>query len=89
MNTDERIMLMNDIIQMVVTYLEEQKQINEEALKPYEREIPTMDVDVEIKKMRETECFRLRDRNNELSRHIAVIKRMVPPLPKSKPIDKK
>lgn len=81
MNTNEKLQFMNAVIKMVVDYLEDEKAINDAALKPYEDVSPVMDTDPEIKKMREIEAMQLRAKNRELSRHIAVIKRMVPPVP--------
>jgi len=61
----------------IVEYLEEEKSINEKALTSYEPK-PIQDDDAEIRRMREKESIKLRDRIIELSRHIAVIKRMYP-----------
>lgn len=61
----------------ILEYLEEQKSINEDALSAYEPK-PIQDDDPEIRRMREKEAIKLRDRISELKRHIAVIKRMVP-----------
>lgn len=61
----------------IIDYLEEQKGINEDALKAYEPK-PIQDEDAEMRRMREKEAIILRDRVTELKRHIAVIKRMFP-----------
>lgn len=61
----------------IVEYLEEEKTINERALASYEPK-PIQEDDAEIRRMREKEAIKLRDRITELSRHIAVIKRMFP-----------
>lgn len=61
----------------IIDYLEEQKSINEDALKAYD-DGPIMDSDSEIRAMRERERIKLRDRTYELKRHIDVIKRMYP-----------
>ncbi len=61
----------------IVKYLEEEKTINEHALKAYEPK-PIAETDAEIRILREKEAIKLRDRITELSRHIAVIKRMFP-----------
>lgn len=61
----------------IVAYLEEEKTINEKALTSYEPK-PIQEDDAEIRRMREKEAIKLRDRITELSRHIAVIKRMYP-----------
>jgi len=61
----------------IVAYLEEEKGINEDALKAYEPAI-IQDSDPEMRILREKEAIKLRDRITELKRHIAVIKRMFP-----------
>ncbi len=61
----------------ILDYLETEKSINEEALKAYEPK-PIQDDDAEIRRMREHEAIKLRDRVTELKRHIEVIKRMYP-----------
>lgn len=72
---NEKLQIMNDTKQLILDYLVEQAEINATALKSYEND--TLDkYDPEIKKMRETEAIKLRDRIYELNRHIAVIKRM-------------
>lgn len=69
-----------ELIQMrdnILDYLEQQKGINEDALKAYD-ENAIQDSDNEIRRMREREAIKLRDRIYELKRHIEVIKRMYP-----------
>lgn len=61
----------------ILEYLNEEKTINEKALLAYEPK-PIQEQDAEIRIMREKEAIKLRDRITELSRHIAVIKRMFP-----------
>lgn len=61
----------------ILEYLNEEKTINEKALLAYEPK-PIAEQDSEIRIMREKEAIKLRDRITELSRHIAVIKRMFP-----------
>lgn len=61
----------------ILEYLEEEKTINEKALLAYEPK-PIAEQDAEIRILREREAIKLRDRITELSRHIAVIKRMYP-----------
>ncbi len=61
----------------ILEYLEEEKTINEKALLAYEPK-PIVEQDAEIRILREKEAIKLRDRITELSRHIAVIKRMYP-----------
>jgi hypothetical protein len=77
LTTKEKIDLMKEVNKIVVDYLMEQKDICEDALKAYEP-LPIQDSDPEVRRMRETEAIKLRDRSSELKRHIAVIKRMVP-----------
>ncbi len=61
----------------ILDYLENEKSINEDALRAYE-DGPIQDTDSEIRIMREKERIKLRDRIYELKRHIEVIKRMYP-----------
>ena len=61
--------------QNVINYLQDQLEINQAALNAYDNDA-IKDNDTEIRKMREIEAIKLRDRVNELSRHIAVVKRM-------------
>lgn len=68
---------MAEIKKNIIEYLEEEKTINENALKAYDS-APIQDSDPEIRKMREMEAIKLRDRIHELNRHIAVIKKMIP-----------
>ena len=68
---------MAEVKKNIVDYLQEEMKINADALKSYdERDNPIQNADAEIKKMREIEAIKLRDRIHELNRHIAVIKRM-------------
>ncbi|WP_346318198.1 hypothetical protein [Chitinophaga sp. YIM B06452] len=76
MTNNEKVLFMEEIKKIVIGYLEEQRDINIDALQAYAN--PLQDDDPEVKRMRETEAIRLRDRVNELKRHIAVIKRMIP-----------
>lgn len=70
----------NQLLQMrdqIIDYLEKEKSMNEDALRAYEPQaIP--DDDAEVRRMREREAIKLRDRVFELKRHIEVIKRMYP-----------
>ena len=74
MSSYKELLKMRDTI---IEYLEKEKSINEDALQAYE---PTsiQDSDNEIRRMREREAIKLRDRIYELKRHIEVIKRMYP-----------
>lgn len=77
LKTHEKLNLMAEIKKKIIDYLEEEKSICEDALKAYDPQ-PIQDNDPEIRIMREREAIKLRDRSNELKRHIAVIKRMFP-----------
>lgn len=77
MTTDEKLRLMAEIKANIIDYLQEELTINAQALKTYDdRDNPIQNSDTEVKKIREIEAVKLRDRIHELSRHIAVIKRM-------------
>lgn len=77
MKTEEKIKVMNEVKQGIIDYLQEQLTINSDALRTYdERETPIINSDQEIKRMREIEAIKLRDRIHEITRHISVIKRM-------------
>lgn len=77
MNSNEKIAFMNEVATNIIQYLEGQKDIVDNALKAYDPN-PLIDGDRDVRQMRETEAIKLRDRTNELSRHIAVIKAMYP-----------
>lgn len=77
-STEEKLKIMAEIKQNIIDYLQEELTINSTALKAYDNSAnPIQDSDAEIKKIREIEAIKLRDRIHELSRHIAVIKRML------------
>jgi len=77
LTTPEKIQLMKEVKSNIIDYLQEELKINSDALKSYdEASNPIQNADTEIKKMREIEAIKLRDRIHELNRHIAVIKRM-------------
>lgn len=78
MDTEEKLALMAEIKQTIVDYLQDEVKINTDALKAYEGDQTIQDQDATIRRMRETEAIKLRDRIYELNRHIAVIKRMFP-----------
>lgn len=80
MNKNEKVEFMNEVASSIINYLEGQKTIVEHALHAYDPN-PLIDNDRDIRQMRELEAIKLRDRLNELSRHIAVVKAMYP-LPK-------
>ncbi|QYS85420.1 hypothetical protein JJC03_09230 [Flavobacterium oreochromis] len=66
-----------EMVTTIISYLDDEKVINENALKAYENN-SLLDTDSDIRILREKEAIKLRDRITELSRHIAVIKRMFP-----------
>jgi len=68
---------MKEIVSNIISYLENEKSINEDALAAYDPQ-PIQDSDPEIRRMREREAIKLRDRTIELKRHISVIKKMYP-----------
>lgn len=74
METLKHLLAMRD---QIINYLEKEKSINEDALQAYDSG-GIMDSDVSIRRMREREAIKLRDRIYELKRHIEVIKRMYP-----------
>lgn len=78
METKEKLKLMSDIRQTVIDYLTDEQKINGDALKAYDTTIPGLESDPEIKRMREIEAMKLRDRVHQLNSYIAVIKRMIP-----------
>lgn len=61
----------------ILKCLEGQRDIAIDALAAY-NDGPIADSDAELRRMREVEAIRLRDRVSELKRHIAVIKQMYP-----------
>lgn len=78
MKTEDKLKIMADTKKPIVDYLQEQLNIERDALKSYEdlsSPINSND-DPEIKKLRESEAIKIRDRIYQLKRHIAVIKRM-------------
>ncbi|WP_182995297.1 hypothetical protein [Pelobium manganitolerans] len=71
---------MTEVKQTIIDYLTEELHINTQALASYEGgddPIKNRETSDEIKKMREIEAIKLRDRIHETTRHIAVIKRMI------------
>ncbi|SHK93209.1 hypothetical protein SAMN05444266_101629 [Chitinophaga jiangningensis] len=78
MESSAKVMFMVEVRQIVIDYLQEELGINSIALKAYDSDSPIQNGDAEIKRMREIEAIKLRDRIHELTRHIAVIKRMIP-----------
>ncbi len=77
MDTNDKLKLMDEVKKNILAYLQEEVTINTNALKAYEeRDNPIQNSDAEVKRMREIEAIKLRDRIYELNRHIAVINRM-------------
>jgi hypothetical protein len=76
MDAKEKLQIMAEVQRTVIDYLQDEVKINSDALRAYDT--PITDSDSEVRKMREIEAIKLRDRINELNRHIAVIKRMYP-----------
>jgi len=79
MEANEKLKLMVEAGRTVIDYLQDEIGINTIALKAYEPNAMDDDKrDKEVQKLREVQAMILRDRIAELSRHIAVIKRMYP-----------
>lgn len=79
METNEKVKYMAEVTRTVVDYFQDQLSINSDALKAYEpNPMEDGNRDPEVKRYREVQAMILRDRINEISRHIAVIKRMYP-----------
>jgi polyhydroxyalkanoate synthesis regulator phasin len=79
LSTEEKLKFMAEVQRSVVDYLQDEIKINTDALKAYEpNSIDDVNRDPDVKRIREIEAIKLRDRITELSRHIAVIKRMYP-----------
>lgn len=80
MNTEEKLKLMAEIKSNIIDYLTGELKINTDALKAYDNaaSAPIQENDPEIKKMREIEAIKLRDRIHQLTSYIAVIKLMIP-----------
>jgi polyhydroxyalkanoate synthesis regulator phasin len=79
LSTEEKLKFMAEVQRSVVDYLTDEININTNALKAYEpNAMDDVNRDPDVKRIREIEAIKLRDRITELSRHIAVIKRMYP-----------
>jgi hypothetical protein len=71
--------IMAEVRKSVIDYLQDELEVNTAALKAYDpNAIDDEKRDPEVKRYREIEAIKLRDRVNELTRHIKVIKRMYP-----------
>ena len=75
--SNEKIDWMNATVKPIIEYLEDQKDIYEDALRAYEPQ-SIQDTDAEVRRMREIEAIKLRYLAQELRKHISVIKRMIP-----------
>lgn len=75
--SNENYKLLIEMRDSIIDYLQEEAEINSKALSAYEDK-PFQDSDRELKRMREIEAIKLRDRVNQIQRHISVIKRMFP-----------
>ncbi len=76
--TNETKLIMAQAKDSIINYLTEELNRNTDTLKQYEGDKLLPDsTNVEVLKMREIEAIKLRDRIYELSRHIAVINRMI------------
>lgn len=69
---------MQEVIRPVIEYLEGEKEVYESALQAYTSDSPIDSLDSEVKKMREIEAIKLREKITDLNKHIKVIKLMVP-----------
>lgn len=76
MNSNEIMQVMNEMKTKFLNYLQDELSINDAALKSYDNDSAILGSDTDIRKIREIEAMKLRDRIHELNRHIAVIKRM-------------
>lgn len=79
MDLNEKINLMAEVQRTVVDYLQDELKINTDALKAYEpNPLDDEKRDAKVKEWREIQAMILRDRISEITKHIAVIKRMYP-----------
>jgi hypothetical protein len=76
MTKEEKLRFMAEVKQNVLNYLQDELEVNTAALKSYEDRESVINGDDQIKRMREIEAMKLRDRIHELNRHIKVINRM-------------
>lgn len=74
---EEIIRIMKSAVSPIISYLEEQKDIYDDALRAYDP-VTLEDPDPELRRMREIEAIKLRTLSSEMRRHIAVIKLMSP-----------
>lgn len=72
MTTEEKMETIMEVKTNILNYLNGQQKVLMAALAIYDTDA-IKDSDTEIKRMRETEAIKLRDRLSELNRHIATI----------------
>lgn len=79
-SSEEKLKLMAEVKNNIIEYLQGELTNITNALAIYDNAAnsPIQEQDPEIRKMRETEAIKLRDRQYELNRHISVIKLMIP-----------
>lgn len=77
MQSESNYQLLLEMKDSIIDYLQEEADVNSKALQTYEDK-PFQDSDPELRRMREIEAIKLRDRINQINRHISVIKRMFP-----------
>lgn len=80
MATSETLQYMAKIKGVLIDHFTEQVNIETTALNMYEKlgPIEKQELPDDVKKMREVQSIILKDRINELNKHIAVIKRILP-----------
>lgn len=78
MDFKEKILYMSEVRRSVVEYLQEQVNINQDALKAYDVNPLEKIEDGEVRRYREIQALILREKIHDLNRHISVIKRMYP-----------
>ena len=80
MATSETLQYMHKIRTALIDYFTEQANTESTALGIYDKlgPIESQELPDDVKKLREVQSIVLRDRINELNKHIAVIKRIFP-----------
>lgn len=77
--TNEKLQIMAEVRRSVIDYLQDQVNINQDALKAYD--VSPLEEDKrepDVKRIREIQAMIIREKIYDLNRHIAVIKRMYP-----------
>jgi predicted transcriptional regulator len=67
------IVMSAEVQQTIISYLSEQLEITTKAIEPYD-DVLTPEPDAEVRSMKVTELIRLRNRANDLSGYISVIR---------------